>query len=47
MAYSINPNIEKSRGKAIYDLLVNKAIAEETKRIEDSLSDTEHDSIVL
>lgn len=24
MAYSINPNIEKSRGKAIYDLLVNK-----------------------
>ena len=24
MAYSINPNMEKSRGKAIYDLLVNK-----------------------
>lgn len=24
MACSINPNMEKSRGKAIYDLLVNK-----------------------
>ena len=24
MTYSINPNIEKSRGKAIYDLFVNK-----------------------